>query len=307
MQDFASVDDPTARNPDARPRRRSGWVWRAALALVRCRCLRSRGRLGRWTRPFGAAAAELRDTELSAAAFLDSIGVVVHLNYVDTAYGRQGEVLGRLRELGVRHIREAMPTPPVGPLADGLRAARRGRDPRDARHGRPERRSRRGRQRTRCARWATRSRPSRAPTSWTTAGIPAGPTKLRAYMPALRAAVESRRRGLPLVGPQLHQPGESQAGARPAGAAQRTPLPGRQATRAGHRGGARRVRGQRGRRGMVFTETGYHNALADTDEQPPTTRRWPPSTCRGSTRPPSGRGYEGRSSTSCSTRSPIRG
>ena len=42
----------------------------------------------------------LSERELSAEAFLGSIGVVVHLNYVDTAYGRQADVIARLRELG---------------------------------------------------------------------------------------------------------------------------------------------------------------------------------------------------------------
>ena len=42
---------------------------------------------------------------------MDSIGVVVHLNYVDTAYARQAELVARLRELGVRHVRDAMPSP----------------------------------------------------------------------------------------------------------------------------------------------------------------------------------------------------
>ena len=66
----------------------------------------------------------LTRAELSAEAFADSMGVVIHLNYVDTAYGRRAEVVARLRELGVRHVREAMPTPPVGAQADGLRALR---------------------------------------------------------------------------------------------------------------------------------------------------------------------------------------
>ena len=64
----------------------------------------------------------LSERELSAEAFLGSIGVVVHLNYVDTAYGRQADVIARLRELGVSHIRDAMPSP-VEPLGIGLRAA----------------------------------------------------------------------------------------------------------------------------------------------------------------------------------------
>lgn len=46
--------------------------------------------------------------ELAAPAnsFIDSIGVAVHLTYLDTAYGRYKEVIKpRLKELGIRHIR----------------------------------------------------------------------------------------------------------------------------------------------------------------------------------------------------------
>ncbi len=67
--------------------------------------------------------APLSERERSADAFVGSIGVVVHLNYVDTAYGRQADVIARLRELGVSHIRDAMPSP-VEPLGIGLKAAR---------------------------------------------------------------------------------------------------------------------------------------------------------------------------------------
>jgi hypothetical protein len=42
----------------------------------------------------------------SADAFIDSIGVAVHLNYEDTAYGQYDNIIKpRLQELGVRHIR----------------------------------------------------------------------------------------------------------------------------------------------------------------------------------------------------------
>jgi hypothetical protein len=43
----------------------------------------------------------------TADAFVDSIGVNVHLHYTDTAYRRFGDIVEpRLRELGVRHIRD---------------------------------------------------------------------------------------------------------------------------------------------------------------------------------------------------------
>ncbi|NDJ16018.1 hypothetical protein [Myxacorys almedinensis] len=43
----------------------------------------------------------------SAYAFVDSIGVATHLRYLDTTYGRYGNLVEpRLRELGIRHIRD---------------------------------------------------------------------------------------------------------------------------------------------------------------------------------------------------------
>lgn len=43
----------------------------------------------------------------TADSFVDSIGVATHLRYLDTAYGRYEDVIKpRLRELGVRHIRD---------------------------------------------------------------------------------------------------------------------------------------------------------------------------------------------------------
>ncbi|NEP56469.1 MAG: hypothetical protein F6K31_05520 [Symploca sp. SIO2G7] len=43
----------------------------------------------------------------SADAFVDSIGVVTHLRYLDTAYGNYNEIIKpKLKKLGVRHIRD---------------------------------------------------------------------------------------------------------------------------------------------------------------------------------------------------------
>jgi hypothetical protein len=47
-------------------------------------------------------------TPRSAPAFRDSVGVVTHIVYFDTAYGEWDRVVARLDELGVRHLREGV-------------------------------------------------------------------------------------------------------------------------------------------------------------------------------------------------------
>jgi Chitobiase/beta-hexosaminidase C-terminal domain len=51
-------------------------------------------------------------SELAASSdgFVDSIGVQTHINYDNTAYGNWNQVLAGLESLGVRHIRDALPT-----------------------------------------------------------------------------------------------------------------------------------------------------------------------------------------------------
>jgi hypothetical protein len=210
----------------------------------------------------------LRSSELSADAFVDSIGVVTHLSYTDTAYGRQPEVIERLRELGVRHIREAAP-PRIGPLTDGLRAARAvgiratlgsgdlASDP---------------------AAWVADSLAVmgdavggfEAPNELDNGGDPAWPQKLSSYMPALAAAVREQAPGVPVIGPSFIDPasraripgdlpglfnGHPYSGGEPPEGALAQALSERRATMP--------------RRGAMFTETGYHNALAATTGQPP--------------------------------------
>ena len=52
------------------------------------------------------AARSTGSVPLDARAFVDTIGVNTHLFYVDTSYGNYAMVRRRLRELGVRHIRD---------------------------------------------------------------------------------------------------------------------------------------------------------------------------------------------------------
>lgn len=45
----------------------------------------------------------------SAAAFVDSVGVQTHINYIDTPYADWQRVLDKIVRLGVHHIRDALP------------------------------------------------------------------------------------------------------------------------------------------------------------------------------------------------------
>jgi hypothetical protein len=54
-----------------------------------------------------AASADVVEPK-SASAFRDSVGVVTHITYYDTAYGNWPRVVSRLQELGVRHLREGV-------------------------------------------------------------------------------------------------------------------------------------------------------------------------------------------------------
>jgi hypothetical protein len=56
----------------------------------------------------GLPGAARADSARPADAFVDSVGVNVHLTYGDTAYGRFSLVRDRLTELGVRHIRDGL-------------------------------------------------------------------------------------------------------------------------------------------------------------------------------------------------------
>jgi hypothetical protein len=212
---------------------------------------------------------ELTRHELSAARFLDSVGVVTHLSYVDTAYGRTADVLAKLRELGVRHIREAAP-PPVGQLADALRQARAvglkatvgtgdvGVDPAQT-------------VRDSLGVLGDAVAAFEAPNELDNSGDPAWAAKLTDYMPRLATAVAEQAPGVPVIGPSLidasHRgklpadlPGLFNAHPYPGGL---PPEPAVELALAERRASARNKK-------VVFTETGYHNALAAQVDQPPT-------------------------------------
>jgi hypothetical protein len=210
----------------------------------------------------------LRTEALSAGAFVDSIGVGTHLNYFDTAYARLPELVARMQELGVRHIREAVPAP-VGQHADALRAVRDAGLQATLGNGDPG---------SDPARWVAdgigvmgdQIAAFEAPNELDNTDYADWPAQLRTYMPALVAAVREQAPGAEVIGPSFIDSasralipndlpgmfnGHPYSGGLPPEGALNQALDERRATTPG--------------RGVVFTEAGYHNALNATAGQPP--------------------------------------
>ena len=211
----------------------------------------------------------LRTDEPSTEALVDSIGVVVHFNHVDTAYARQAELIVRLRELGVRHIGDAMPSPDE-PLGAGLRAARAAgiratlgtgdieRDPRlavaDA--------------------LAVLGRDGidafQGPNEVDASGDPDWPAKVRDYMPKLVDAVRRQAAGVPVIGPSLVSTlGRRLLPADLPGLYNTHPYPGGMPPEPVLHEKLRERPYTARDTAVVFSETGYHNALAATTGGPP--------------------------------------
>lgn len=212
-------------------------------------------------------APELSADPLSARALVDSIGVNVHFGYADTAYANQAEVLSRLDELGVRHFRDAAADGnPL--LAAGLQAA--------ARQG---------------LRGTLIADPTSDPATQVSASVSAmgdaieafeGPNELddgrdpawgatlRSFMPALEAAVAQRKPRVALLGPSFID--SSSRLALPAdlpGLFNAHPYAGGDPPEpALHHALADRTPAAR-KRVAVFTEAGYHDALASAGYHTP--------------------------------------
>jgi hypothetical protein len=61
-----------------------------------------------------------REPAVSADAFVDSVGVTVHLHYNDTPYGNFAPLEGSLKNLGIRHLRDALIDTTWTPFYDRL-------------------------------------------------------------------------------------------------------------------------------------------------------------------------------------------
>ena len=195
--------------------------------------------------------------------------MVVHFNYVDTAYGRQarrGRAAARAR--GAPHPgRHALPR---GAAGTGLRAARQAGiratlATGDVNHD-PE------------AAVADSSKVMgdavdafEGPNELDNAGDPGWPATLSAYMPRLAEAVRRQAPGVPVIGPSFIDPANrDRLPPDLPGSATATPIPAAAPPEAALGGGARdQAERSPAHGGLVFTETGYHNALRDRADQPP--------------------------------------
>jgi hypothetical protein len=208
-----------------------------------------------------------RPGQLSAEAMVDSIGVNVHFNYLDTAYARQVELLQRIRELGVRHLRDGQPLAGQ-PLATVLPAA--------------------GRQGLGMTLITDVTRPPvpdveqsvrvlghsidafEGPNELDNVGDAGWVAKLTAYMPQLSAAVHDHAPGVALIGPSLVN--DSSRVDLPAdlpGLFNAHPYAFGEPPELVLGEAVREAMPAQLREGIYFTEVGYHDAAASTAGQPP--------------------------------------
>jgi hypothetical protein len=215
--------------------------------------------------PLGAPA--VRTRSLPADAFVNSIGVSVHLPYTDTAYASQSEIIARLQELGISHVRDGMPLGRPALVqglpalrAAGIRATLVGEIDRDPNASVAES----------IAVMGGAIDAFEAPNELDNGGAPDWLALLSAYMPALASAVRQQAPGVSVVGPSLIDSGNRtklprdlpgmfnghpySGGVEPEPALTQALLE-RRITAPG--------------RAAVFTEAGYHNALQATTGQAP--------------------------------------
>ncbi len=220
-----------------------------------------------------------------ARSFVDSIGVNTHLHYADTAYANYPMVRRRLRELGVKHIRDAVAADIHAPgrLDDlaglGIKANLIVHKPTlgDSTAILEEQLAvlrRRGRGVTESI---------EGPNEYDNMGDPNWVAALRDYQRRLYRAVrtDSALDGLPVLGPSLVSPASHVALADVSALADRGNVhayPGAQPPQLANFGRSLAetlddARVNSGTEPIVATETGYHNATAGNSEHPPASER----------------------------------
>jgi hypothetical protein len=205
----------------------------------------------------------------SADRFLDSVGVNVHVTYLDTAYGHIDDWLARLRELGVRHVRDGIDLGNAASLPQLRKVAAAG-----MRLTLITSLDRPADQQLAAARALGPALEAvEAPNETDVAGPSDWAARLQQFMPSLRAAVDAQGPPKPtIVGPSFVH-GESwkqvAAVADSWDVTNLHPYPGGQEPFANLDQELARAREQAHARPIMATETGYHNALRATSGQPP--------------------------------------
>lgn len=220
---------------------------------------------------------EPRSDVPTAARFIDSIGVNVHMSYSDTGYVQADVVRQRLRQLGVRHVRDGIV---IGRpdqyralnllAADGIRAQLILGDP-AGRFGTG----------TLEQQLATLERELRGaasavegPNEYDRSGDPDWVRRVRVYQARLARAVAQRPvlADLPVVGPSVGRAeSREQLGdlSDAMDLGNMHPYPGGETPERNLEGELAASRAISARRPVVATETGYHDALAAPAGHPP--------------------------------------
>lgn len=222
----------------------------------------------------------------NARAFVDSIGVNTHLHYADTAYANYPMVRRRLRELGVKHIRDAVvaSAPYQPPRLEGL--ARVGIKANLIVH-KPAKGYGKAFLEEQMAVLRRRARATaesiEGPNEYDTMGDPNWVATLRDYQHYLYRAASSHPEldELPVLGPSLVSPASHVSLADVSPHLDRGnihPYPGGQAPHFSNFGRTLAealddARMNSGTKPIVATESGYHNATAGDSEHPPASER----------------------------------
>jgi hypothetical protein len=204
----------------------------------------------------------------SAARFLDSVGVNVHLTYLDTSYARFDEWTARLKEAGIRHVRDGVGVgnTAAAPALQRLQAAGVRLTLITSLDRSPEEQVAAARQ------FGTGLDALEAPNEADNQGREDWATALRTFLPALRTAVDDGGARPPILGPSFVRAAsalEVRAAAPTWDIDNVHPYPGGGEPSANLEEVLAAVR-DAGPPGapVQATETGYHNAVRASEGQP---------------------------------------